>query len=235
MYSGKDMFRQFKLSGTWLLLSLILCACQPLLRAQDHSAHEGHDEQQGHEGMSSDMPGMDMRSTAPDPLAAMRTPEKLAADKRESEFNHHLTGFFVMVAGIFILAEPWLRARWPKVRYAWPVCFLVAGIFVLVYSDTELWPFGQQSWVYGLSHHMEVRQHKSFALILLGVGVIEFLRARGTLKAACGDRRLDNFAFSRTSRWDARRGAHGADGTHSDRASHLHGGGIWDWSHQRVV
>jgi copper resistance protein D len=188
MRSGKDLFRQFKLAGTCLLLTLMLCACQPLLRAQDHSAHDGHDGQAAHDGqagqMSNDMPGMDMSSTAPDPMAWMHTPEKLAADKRESEFNHHLTGFFVMVAGIFILAEPWLSARWPKVRYAWPVCFLLAGIFVLVYSDTELWPFGPQSWVYGLSNHMEVRQHKSFALILLAVGVIEFLRARGTLKAA---------------------------------------------------
>jgi putative copper resistance protein D len=186
MYSGKNLLRRFKFPGTCLLLTLILCACPPLVsaRAQDHSAHEGHDGQSGHDAMSGDMPGMDMGSTAPDPMAAMRTPEKLAADKRESEFNHHLAGFFVVLAGIFILAEPWLSRRWPSVRYAWPVCFLLAGIFVLVYSDTELWPFGLQSWFYGLSHHMEVRQHKSFALILLAVGVIEFLRARGTLKAA---------------------------------------------------
>ena len=181
MHSGKDLFRQFRFSGMCLLLVLALCACQPLVRAQDHSAHEG---QGGHEGMTGDMPGMDMSSTAPDPLAWMRTPEKLAADKRESEFNHHLAGFFVVLAGIFILAEPRLSARWPSIRYAWPVCFLLAGIFVLVFSDTELWPFGPQSWFYGLSHHMEVRQHKSFALILLAVGLIEFLRARGSLKAA---------------------------------------------------
>jgi putative copper resistance protein D len=181
MHSGKDLLRQFKFSRTGLLFIFLLCAWQPLIRAQDHPAHEGR---AGHEGMSNDMPGMDMTPTAPDPLAAMRTPEKLAADKRESEFNHHLAGFFVVLAGIFILAEPRLSARWASVRYAWPVCFLLAGIFVLVYSDTELWPFGPQSWFYGLSHHMEVRQHKSFALILLAVGVIEFLRARGTLKAA---------------------------------------------------
>lgn len=187
MYLGKDLFRRFKLPGTCLLLTMILCACQPSLRAQDHPAHEAHEGQgsQGnHEGMSGDMPGMDMGPTTPDPMAAMRTPEKLASDKRESEFNHHLAGFFVVLAGIFILVEPRLSARWPEIRYAWPVCFLLAGIFVLVYSDTELWPFGPQSWFYGLSHHMEVRQHKSFALILLAVGVIEFLRARGSLKAA---------------------------------------------------
>jgi len=190
MRSGKDLLRQFRLTGTCALLTLVLCACLPLVRAQDHSAHEGHDGHDvqaghdGHDGMSSDMPGMDMSSATPDPMAAMRTPEKLAADKRESEFNHHLAGFFVVLAGIFILAEPRLSIRWPKIRYAWPVCFLLAGIFVLVFSDTELWPFGPQSWFYGLSQHMEVRQHKSFALILLAVGVVEFLRARGSLKAA---------------------------------------------------
>jgi hypothetical protein len=181
MHSKKDLLRQFKFSGTCLLLIFLLWPWQPLIRAQDHPAQDSHE---GHEGMSNDMPGMDMSSTAPDPESWMHTPEKLAADKRESEFNHHLAGFFVMLAGIFILTEPRFRVRWPKVRYAWPVCFLLAGIFVLVYSDTELWPFGQQSWFYGLSHHLEVRQHKSFALILLAVGVIEFLRARDTLKAA---------------------------------------------------
>jgi copper resistance protein D len=188
MRSGKDLMRRFKFPGAWLLLTLILCAWQPMLRAQDHPAHEGHDRQAGqgaHDGMTGDMPGMDMSSpAAPDPMAWMRTPEKLAADRRESEFNHHLAGFFVVLAGIFILAEPRLSSRWPSVRYAWPVCFLLAGIFVLVFSDTELWPFGSQSWFYGLSHHMEVRQHKSFALILLAIGLVEYLRARGSLKAA---------------------------------------------------
>ena len=31
---------------------------------------------------------------------------KLIADKRESEFNHHLAGFFLVLAGILIFAEP---------------------------------------------------------------------------------------------------------------------------------
>jgi hypothetical protein len=146
---------------------------------------------------------MDMSSTRLDPMAPMQTPEKLAADKRESEFNHHLAGFFVVLAGIFILAEPGLSTRWPNVRYAWPVCFLLAGIFVLIFSDTELWPFGAQSWSYGLSQHLEVRQHKSFALM----GGIEFLRARGSVKAAWAGWVFpvvaiagSDFDFSRTSR-----------------------------------
>ena len=73
--------------------------------------HEGHE-------------GMNMGTPEDEP-----SPEKLAADKRESEFNHHLAGFFVVLAGIFILAQDRLSARWPKVRYAWPVCFSAGRTF----------------------------------------------------------------------------------------------------------
>ena len=166
MNSYRKMWRALSIAGVVpIFMVLALCTVPQRVRAQDHSMHEGH------EGMNMDMP------------ANEPSPEKMAADKRESEFNHHLAGFFVVLAGIFILAQDRLGARWPNVRYAWPVCFLLAGLFVLVFSDTELWPFGPQSWLFGLSNHAEVRQHKSFAIILLGLGTIEFLRARGTLKA----------------------------------------------------
>src|SRR5207302_2568707 len=109
---------------------------------------------------------------------------KLLADKRESEFNHHLAGFFLVLAGLFILAETNLPERGPWVRFAWPVCFVLSGIFVLVWSDTELWPFGPQSWYFGLTHHPEVLQHKIFAVLLLVLGTLEFRRARGLVRSA---------------------------------------------------
>lgn len=154
------------LAHACFVVALCIVSFQPCLRAQDHPVPAGHE-------------GMVMDDSAPGP-----SPAKLLADKRESEFNHHLAGFFVVLAGLFILFEGRLSARWPAVRYAWPLCFLLAGIFVFVFSDTELWPFGHQSWLYGLTNHAEVRQHKTFAAILLALGVIEVLRARGTLKAA---------------------------------------------------
>ena len=109
---------------------------------------------------------------------------KLLADKTESEFNHHLAGLLVVLAGLLILAEGNIRERRPAVRLVWPLCFLLSGLFVLVFSDTELWPFGPQSWQFGLTHHAEVLQHKVFAALLLAVGVIELQRTRGVLKAA---------------------------------------------------
>lgn len=105
------------------------------------------------------------------------------ASKKESEFNHHLAGIFVILAGLFLLLEGSLPQRWPFLRYAWPLCFLLAGVFLMVFSDTELWPFGPQSWWYGLTHNAEDLQHKTFAVILLALGVVELQRARGVLKS----------------------------------------------------
>ena len=109
---------------------------------------------------------------------------KLLADKKESEFNHHLAGFFVVLAGVFISLQSVLVKGWPTAKYAWPTCFLLSGIFVLVWSDTELWPFGRREWLDALRHNPEVLQHKTFAVLLLLLGVIEWQRARGILNSS---------------------------------------------------
>src|SRR5271155_2582927 len=76
-----------------------------------------------------DMPGMDMSNGS---MSMEETPAQQAthlADKRESEFNHHLAGFLVIVAGFFLLIQDRLAGRWPGVRYVWPSCFLLAGVY----------------------------------------------------------------------------------------------------------
>jgi hypothetical protein len=151
--------------GLSLAIFLFLFAWPP----QDPSQREHHE----HEHMSMPM--------AQEMEPAMQA--KLLADKKESEFNHHLAGFFVMLAGAFILLQSVLVKRWPAVKYAWPVCFLLSGIFVLVWSDTELWPFGHREWLEALRHNQEVLQHKTFAALSLVLGVTEWQRARGVLKA----------------------------------------------------
>ena len=126
-----------------------------------------------HEGMSMPMDShIDVVSQA-----------ELLAYKRESEFNHHLAGLLVLIAGLVMLAEGSTRHHGSLAQHVWPICFLVSGIFLLIFSDTELWPFASQSWYYGLTHHMEVLQHKVFGVLLLALGVIELQRGRGTLTA----------------------------------------------------
>lgn len=127
------------------------------------------------------MPGMNMNApvASEDPVQEA----KHLADKKESEFNHRLAGMFVIVAGLFILSESTLAKRWPLARYAWPMCFLAVGLFVLVFSDTEIWPFGPQTPWYALTHNHEDLQHKIFSIILLAIGYVELQRARGRLSA----------------------------------------------------
>jgi hypothetical protein len=107
-----------------------------------------------------------------------------AAGKSGSEFNHHLAGLLVFLACIFVFAEEFLTGSWPWARYVWPICFLMAGLFVLVYSDLEIWPFGPQTPWYALTHSTEDLQHKAFAAILLSLGYVELQRARGRLNGA---------------------------------------------------
>jgi putative copper resistance protein D len=159
----------------FLLLRSI--ATVPAATAQEPPMNHEH---AGHEGMDMSMP-MDQPMDA---AAQAKLRAKILADKKESELNHHIAGFFVVVAGIFILLQGRLAKRWPAVKFVWPACFLLAGLFVLVWSDTELWPFGNRQWLEALRHNREVLQHKTFAVLLLLLGTVEWQRARGVLKAA---------------------------------------------------
>jgi hypothetical protein len=152
-----------------VLLTFVLVG---LAVAQEPSGHQRH---QGHEGLSM---SSDDHSMTP----AMQA--KLLADKQESEFNHHLAGFLVALAGVLIFFQGGLAKRWPGVKYGWPACFLVAGIFLLIWSDAELWPFGDSAWLESLKDDPEVLQHKTFAVLLISLGAIEWQRARDVLKAA---------------------------------------------------
>lgn len=163
-----------QLTGLAAALAALLLVLAPAAHAHDRGQAVQHPHE-GHGGMS--MPGPEEPMTP-----AMRS--KLLADKQESEFNHHLAGSLVALAGLLILFQGPLVRRWPALKYAWPACFLLSGIFLLVWSDTELWPFGNRQWLEALQGNAEVRQHKTYAVLLLGLGVIEWRRAGGVLKSA---------------------------------------------------
>ncbi|HEY2547780.1 MAG TPA: hypothetical protein VGI46_17040 [Candidatus Acidoferrum sp.] len=124
---------------------------------------------------------MNMEASAAEDEPAVTA--KRLADKRESEFNHHFAGFMVILAGFVILLSDRIGTHWPPLRYAWPTCFLGAGLFLLISSDTEIWPFGPQSPWYAITHKTEDLQHKIFAIILLALGYVALQRARGRWKS----------------------------------------------------
>ena len=110
-------------------------------------------------------------------------PAQLAAVKRFSEFNHHFAGLFVLLVGLLAMLEPYLATRFRFMRYFWCALFWIPGVYLLILSDPESWPVGDQSLHYVLTQNMQVLQHKVFSLLLLGLGLVEYLRARNQLRA----------------------------------------------------
>lgn len=101
-------------------------------------------------------------------------------NRAPSEFNHHIAGYALIAVGIFVLTG-YISPRLRFVQFLWPFLFILAGVFLAVWSDAEIWPRGNLSWTWLLHHDQEARQHKIYAALLIGMGVVEYLRARGTL------------------------------------------------------
>ena len=101
-------------------------------------------------------------------------------DKAYSELNHHIAGVFVLFAGgLALLAAP-SKPRYAWARYGWPGLFFCLGIFLFVRHDPESWPWGPLSLWESIADP-QVLQHTLFTFIVLGIGLIEWLRCRGTL------------------------------------------------------
>lgn len=101
-------------------------------------------------------------------------------NKRPSEFNHHVAGYALIGIGLLVVVSR-LSPRLRSLQLVWPVLFFLTGLFLALWSDAEIWPRGNLSWAWLLSHDLEARQHKVFAILLMAMGVVEYLRARDHL------------------------------------------------------
>jgi putative copper resistance protein D len=158
-----------------LIISIFLSAPPQTRHPVFHQRAEMDDDM-------ADMSEIHYGAMAPEETSEQKA--KQLTDKRASEFNHRFVGVLVILAALFFLVQKRLVKRWPAADYAWPMCFLAAGFFLLIFSDTEIWPMGYQSFYFAVSNDPEVAQHKLFALILLALGSVETLRISGRLNAA---------------------------------------------------
>jgi putative copper resistance protein D len=94
-----------------------------------------------------------------------------------SEGNHHIAGFMVMVMG---LAELSNAVRLPSLRWArllLPAALMLAGMFLMIWSDHEAWPIGSLTFAETFSGgDHEILQHKIYGMLALAVGGIELIR-----------------------------------------------------------
>ena len=101
-------------------------------------------------------------------------------NKGPSEFNHHIAGWALVGVGLLALAGLLSPTSKPK-NYVWSALFIFAGLFLALWSDGEIWPRGNVSWLWLFHHDAEARQHKVYSLLLVAIGTVEYIRIRGSL------------------------------------------------------
>jgi len=101
-------------------------------------------------------------------------------DKPASELNHHLVGYALLAIGMLVIAGQSSKRLRP-LQYVWPFVFIAAGLFLAVWSDDEIWPRGNLSWTWLIHHDAEARLHKIYAVLLIVMGIIEWLRVNAKL------------------------------------------------------
>lgn len=97
-----------------------------------------------------------------------------------STLNHNLSGWLLLPIGLAMLLAAWGRSRFPWVTLLWPALMLVLAAFVLYRSDPYAWPYGVKGFAESLAER-KVFEHKLSGLIILVMGLVEWLRARKTL------------------------------------------------------
>ena len=101
------------------------------------------------------------------------------ADRGWSEFNHHVSGLFVLAMGLLSLVQALGRVRWAR---HWPLVFLGLAAFMFVRNDPGSWPLGAEGFWAGMADP-SVLQHRLFVLLVVVFGLFEWLVRSGRLRA----------------------------------------------------
>lgn len=98
-----------------------------------------------------------------------------------SNFNHNFSGWLVLLMGVaMIVPVVWGEGQRLRLNLLWAFLALGLAAFILYRSDPEYWPFGAWTLAETLADR-EAVEHKLSGLIILAMGVVEWLRVRGTL------------------------------------------------------
>ena len=92
------------------------------------------------------------------------------ADRAWSEYNHHVSGAFVLTMGVLALLHVTRRARWAR---HWPLVLLGLAAFMLVRNDPGAWPLGPQGFWASMAEPT-VLQHRLFVVLVVVFGIFEW-------------------------------------------------------------
>ena len=103
--------------------------------------------------------------------------------KAYSNFNHHLAGVFIILIGLSEVHYGIAASVLPWTRFLLPVFMVSVGVFLLIWSDHEGWPFGSTFSQAFFTGEWETIQHKWFGMLAFVIGLIEWLRRTEQLRA----------------------------------------------------
>src|SRR5262249_1279498 len=96
-----------------------------------------------------------------------------------SERNHHIAGLMVMLMGLAELSHVLRLPYLAWARFLLPSAMLLAGFFVMIWSDHEAWQIVHLSLAETFFGDPEIVQHKLFGILALTVGSVELFRRLG--------------------------------------------------------
>ncbi len=117
---------------------------------------------------------------SPQTLSASAASQEVDPNKGPSELNHHIAGWALIGVGLVQLASL-LFPHCRTYRYIWPALLVLAGLFLSLWSDGEIWPRGNLNWSWLFQHDPEARQHKIYSVLLAAIGIVEYVRISGWL------------------------------------------------------
>jgi len=107
------------------------------------------------------------------------TAPRTDADRAWSEYNHHVSGLFVLAMGVLAIVHVSRAAGWAR---HWPLVFLGLASFMLVRNDPGAWPLGPLGFWASMAEP-SVLQHRLFVLVVVIFGFFEWMVRTGRLRA----------------------------------------------------
>jgi putative copper resistance protein D len=100
-----------------------------------------------------------------------------AADIAWSEYNHHWSGYIVILAGVLAMMASF-GIGWAR---HWPLAFIGLAIFLFLRADAENWPLGARGFWESFAV-AEVAQHRLFVVLIVLFACFEWAVRNGRLQ-----------------------------------------------------
>lgn len=184
-FFSSRLFSRPRFQGPWLRLVVLLCLVVIWGGSSVMAQHDEH-------GRSVHASGPEHHHGNPTESAWEGSAEGIAY----SEFNHHLAGVFTLLIGLSEMRHAMGWRVLAGTRFLLPGALTLAGVLLLIWSDHEAWPIGSLTFTQTFSgYDPEVLQHKTYGILALTVGTIEFLRRQGWFSHAAWTIPLPLFAI----------------------------------------